>query len=97
MMSWVELSWVSDHQSGTDGLGDHQSGTDGFGDHQSGVDDLKLRNMATQSTIIGKLCQLVLALIKWKKGLSEGVSEGAIWILEVWLHNRGISIYTDCM
>jgi hypothetical protein len=98
---------LGDHQSGTDGLGDHQSGTDGLddhqssaeglGDHQTGADDLEVQQFATWSTITGKLCHQVMALINWKRGFCQDVMEGTILALESWLHHRGISIYTDCL
>jgi hypothetical protein len=45
----------------------------------------------------GKLCQRVMALIKWQCGMDKAVDNRMVWVLEGWLHNRGISIYTDLL
>jgi hypothetical protein len=45
--------------------------------------------------LTGKLCQRVLALIKWKVGVVKDITKVTVWVLEAWLQARGISIYTD--
>jgi hypothetical protein len=82
------------HQSGADDRFDHQSSADDRVDHQSSADDQEVRMMAERSTIMGKLCQQVMALIRWKKGLDMRITEGMVRALEAWLWRRGISIYT---
>jgi hypothetical protein len=95
MANELKPGQVHDHHSSADEVHDHQSSTDEVHDHQSGTNEVQQQSMATQSTIMGKLCHRVLALIKWKKGLSQEITEDMIRALEKWLHNRGISVYTD--
>jgi hypothetical protein len=83
------------HQSSADVSDMHQSGTDASNMHQSSTDACHSCRVEAWSTIMGKLCQRVLALIKWRKGFSEDVSEETIRILEQWLCNWGPSIYTE--
>jgi hypothetical protein len=45
--------------------------------------------------LTGKLCCRVMALICWKVGADEAVTDHVVWMLEEWLHRHGISIYTD--
>jgi hypothetical protein len=47
--------------------------------------------------ITGKLCQRVMALIKWKKGMVLEIDQRVMEGVEVWLYRRGISIYTDLL
>jgi hypothetical protein len=82
-------------QSSTDDHLDHQSGTDKHLDHQSSADDHGQGSMALRSMITGRLCQRVMALIKWKKGLMPDISQEVMGEVEAWLRRRGISIYTD--
>jgi hypothetical protein len=48
-----------------------------------------------RATLTGKLCQWVMALIKWQCGVDKAVDDRMVRALEGWLWNRGISIYTD--
>jgi hypothetical protein len=45
--------------------------------------------------LTGKLCQHVMALIRWRVGADKAVMEHVVQALEEWLQRRGISIYTD--
>jgi hypothetical protein len=47
--------------------------------------------------LTGKLCQCVMALIRWKVGADVAVTEHVVWALEEWLCRRGINIYTDLL
>jgi hypothetical protein len=84
----IQLALVHEgHQSSADGALDHQPSADGTFDHQSSADgtfdqpsadDLKVRTAATWSTITRELCHWVLAVIKWRKGLCDEISEELI-------------------
>jgi hypothetical protein len=50
-----------------------------------------------QSELTEKLCQRMMVLIWWKVGADIAVMEHVVWVLEEWLHRRGISIYTDLL
>jgi hypothetical protein len=51
----------------------------------------------SSAELTGKLCRHVMALIQWKVGADIAVTEHVVWVLEEWLHRRGISIYTDLL
>jgi hypothetical protein len=63
--------------------------------HQLEANDQKVRIMMERSSITEKLCQQVMALFKWKKGMDTGITEDMVRALESWLQRRGVSIYTD--
>jgi hypothetical protein len=89
------------HQSGADGC--HQSGTDGCDSHQSSTDEgseqekeeAHYQTTAQGPALTRKLCQRVLALIKWKVSVDKDITKVTVQALEAWLRARGISIYTD--
>jgi hypothetical protein len=51
----------------------------------------------SSAELTGKLCQHVMALIRWKVGADKAVMEHMVQALEEWLRRRGISIYTDLL
>jgi hypothetical protein len=63
------------HQSSADEDHSHQSGTDEDHSHQSSADGLDVRGVALRSAMTGKLCQHVMALIKWKRGVDPNVGK----------------------
>jgi hypothetical protein len=64
-----------------------------------GKQDSGTRSVSHDSSteLTGKLCQRMMALIQWKVGADKAVTEHMVWVLEEWLHRRGISIYTDLL
>jgi hypothetical protein len=50
-----------------------------------------------ESELMGKLCQRVMALIRWQVGADIAVTEHVVQVLEEWLWRRGLSIYTDLL
>jgi hypothetical protein len=48
-----------------------------------------------RAALTGKLCQRVMALIRWQCGIDGAVDDRMVRTLEGWLRRRGISIYTD--
>jgi hypothetical protein len=49
------------------------------------------------AALTGKLCQRVMALIRWQCKMDKAVDACMVQVLEGWLRNRGISIYTDLL
>jgi hypothetical protein len=58
---------------------------------------MDIRGVALKSTITGKLCQWVLTVIKWRRGLVPDINQKMMGEVEAWLHRRGVSIYTDLL
>jgi hypothetical protein len=80
------------HQSSTDAEDGHQSITDAEDGHQSSAD---AEEATIRSSITGRLCHQVLALIKGKKGLVLEINQWMMGEVKAWLRRRGVTIYTD--
>jgi hypothetical protein len=50
---------------------------------------------AIKAGMMGKLCRRALVLIKHKVGTDVSIDEHMVRVLEAWLQNRGITIYTE--